>query len=74
MEVFVRTGAGRVLDSLAAYKECSPLVYLCCVVVSLYMLAHIGGLFSGFFLAYLGLLAVSVLPGLHRLENFERNC
>jgi len=72
--MFVRTGLGRVCEGMGAYRETSPLIYLSSVVVSLYMLAHLGALFSGFFLAYLSLLALSMLPGLHRRGLLEKYC
>lgn len=72
--VFVKTGTERAYESLQLYKESSPLIYLTSTVFGLYLLAYIGSLFSGFFIAYLVLLTVCMIPGLHRRGFLKKYC
>ena len=64
--MFLRTGIRRLCERVSQYKESSPLLHLAAVIVSLYTLAYVGALFSGFFLTYIFLLVVFMIPGLHR--------
>jgi hypothetical protein len=64
--MFAKSCVRRVRDVVGQYRETAPITYLCGVVASLYMLAYLGTLFSGFFLSYVLLLVLAMIPGLHR--------
>ena len=64
--MFVKSCARRVGEVLRQYRETAPITFVSGVVVSLYLLAYLGTLFSGFFLAYILLLVVCMIPGLQR--------
>jgi len=72
--MFVETGIRRVYYSVFEYKQSSPKLYLTIVVVSLFLMAHLGAIFSGFFLAYITLLTICMTPGLHRRGLLEKYC
>jgi len=72
--VFVETGVRRVYQSVYDYKEKSPKLYLTIVIVSLCLLAQMGAFFSGFFLAYINILTVCMIPGLQRRGLLEKYC
>jgi hypothetical protein len=72
--VFMRTGLGRVCERVSGFKESAPLMYLSGVVVTLYLVSYLGALFSGFFLTYILLITVCMLPGLHRRGLLAKYC
>lgn len=72
--MFVKSCARRVGEVLRQYRETAPITFVSGVVVSLYLLAYLGTLFSGFFLAYILLLVVCMIPGLQRRGLLRKYC
>ena len=66
MQMFAKSCVRRVGEVMRQYRETAPITYLSGAVTSLYLVAYLGTLFSGFFLSYVLLLAVCMIPGLHR--------
>ena len=60
----------RVYALLMGYKHSHPLMFMSTTVVALFLIAQIGAMFSGFFLTYLAVLVVVMIPGLYRLDSF----
>ena len=63
----------RVYALLMGYKHSHPLMFMSTTVVALFLIAQIGAMFSGFFLTYLAVLVVVMIPGLYRLDCFFFN-
>jgi len=72
--MFTKTGLERISDTVFKYKRDSPIIYFTSLVFILLFLAYVGALFSGFFLAYLCLLTMFMIPGLHRCGFLKKYC
>lgn len=72
--MFARSCVRRVCEVMGQYRESAPIIYLVVAVVSLYLLAYLGTLFSGFFLSYILLLVICMIPGLHRRGLLKKYC
>jgi hypothetical protein len=72
--MFVKSCVRRVREVMSQYRDTAPITYLSGVVTSLYLLAYLGTLFSGFFLSYVLLLVVCMIPGLQRYSSLLEPC
>eukprot|EP00088_Acartia_fossae_P008079 TRINITY_DN13802_c0_g1_i1.p1 TRINITY_DN13802_c0_g1~~TRINITY_DN13802_c0_g1_i1.p1 ORF type:complete len:192 (+),score=60.95 TRINITY_DN13802_c0_g1_i1:83-658(+) len=72
--LFVKDGAWRVVGLLLGYKHTHPLMFMAVSMVGLFLVAQIGAMFSGFFLTYLALLVVVMIPGLYRRGFLDKYC
>ncbi len=67
--MFVKNGVYRIYSLLMGYKHSHPLMFMSTTVVALFLVAQIGSMFSGFFLTYLAVLVVVMIPGLYRYKK-----
>jgi hypothetical protein len=67
--MFAKSCMRRVGEVVRQYRETAPITFLSGLVVALYLLAYLGTLFSGFFLAYILLLVLCMIPGLQRYRT-----
>jgi len=72
--MFVKNCVRRVGEVVRQYRETAPITFLSGLVVSLYLLAYLGTLFSGFFLSYVLLLVLFMIPGLQRRGLLKKYC
>lgn len=72
--MFAKSCVRRVGEVMGQYRETAPITYLSGVVVMLYLLAYLGTLFSGFFLTYVLLLVLCMIPGLQRRGLLRKYC
>jgi hypothetical protein len=72
--LFVKNGMWRIYGLLMGYKHSHPLMFMSTTVVALFLVAQIGAMFSGFFLAYLALLVMVMIPGLYRRGFLDKYC
>ena len=55
-------------------RDTSPTLHFSAVVASLLAFSWLGGMLSGFFLLYLLLLVLLMLPGLHKKGLLQKHC
>jgi len=72
--MFVKNGVYRIYSLLMGYKHSHPLMFMSTTVVALFLVAQIGSMFSGFFLTYLAVLVVVMIPGLYRRGFLDKYC
>jgi len=72
--LFVKNGLCRITGVLMGYKNTHPLMFMSTTVVALFLVAQIGSMFSGFFLSYLAILVMVMIPGLYRRGFLDKYC
>jgi len=61
-------------SSLAGLRSSNPLSHFALTSVILLVTAYLGSIFSGLFIAYINMLGLLMLPGLHRRGLLQKYC